>query len=117
MNRTRILLVALVAVILMRLYPDRTGVIEQIVVAAGILYCAVWAVSFYKRTRARTAQAAADEREYREYKAELDSIRAQYDPSRDPDDLTSIPPPYQDALTALHDKHAAMLTRKFGPRS
>jgi hypothetical protein len=46
----------------------------------------------------------------------LDIIRTRFDPQRDLEDPTSLSPEYRDALTALHDKHHAMLERKFGPR-
>ena len=45
------------------------------------------------------------------------TLRARYDGNRDLSDPTSIDPDYRDALTALHDRHQAMLDRKFGPRS
>ena len=121
MNRTRFLLAALVVVVLMRLYPDKTGIIERFAVAGAALYGMIWGIlrliAHFRRVRAQAAQEAADEREYRQYKEELDSLRAASEPRRDPDDLTSITPEYQEALTRLHDKHEAMLTRKFGPRS
>ena len=60
------------------------------------------------------AQDAADDQEYRQYKTELDSIRAKYDPNRDLTDPDSISQQYKDELSALHDKHEEMLTRKFG---
>ena len=65
---------------------------------------------------AEAVQLAADDAEYRQYKMELDVIRAKYDPHRDLSEPTSISPEYRNELSALHDKHQAMLERKFGPR-
>ncbi len=120
MNRTRILVALLVVVILMQLFPEKTGVIQRTAIVGGGLYFLVWAavrfLAQHKKRRAEAAQLAADEAEYQEYRRELDVIRETHDPSRDLSDPTSISPQYQAALSALHDKHQDMLARKFGPR-
>lgn len=120
MTRTRILLFLLAMVVLMQLFPDRAGTIEVVAVTGGGLCCLAWAANrFLARRRleaANAAQAAADEEEYRHYKSALDMLRATHEPLRDWNDPTSITPEYQGALAALHDKHEAMLTRKFGRR-
>ncbi|HEY3659397.1 MAG TPA: hypothetical protein VGL34_30855 [Steroidobacteraceae bacterium] len=119
MNRTRFLVVLLLVVVLIQLFPGKAGTIELVAVGAGILYYLTWAtlkfLAEYKKKSAQAAQAAADEQEYREYKTELDSIRAKYNANRDWDELTSIPQECKDELSTLHDRHQAMLTRKFGP--
>jgi hypothetical protein len=119
-SRTRLLLALLVVVVLIQIYPDRAGVIELIAVGGAALYCLIWATSKgfaqYKAMKLRAAQEAADAEEYRQYNMELDSIRAKYDPHRDLTEPASIPQEYKDELAALHDKHEAMLTRKFGAR-
>jgi hypothetical protein len=87
-------------------------------VGGAALYSLVWAIlkghAQYKSKSLRAALEAADAEEYRQYAVELDAIRAKYDPHRDLTDPTSIPQEFKDELSALHDKHAAMLTRKFG---
>jgi len=107
-------------VILMHLFPEKAGAIEKVAIVGGGLYFLAWAavrfLAQHKRRAAEAAQSAADEAEYQVYKRELDVIRATYDPVRDLNDPTSISPEYQAALSALHDKHQDMLTRKFGPR-
>jgi hypothetical protein len=119
-NRTRILVALLVLVVLVQLFPDRATLIKLIWVSAAALYTLLWATLRYaalrKRKSAEAALAAADELEYRQYRDELDIIRTRFDPQRDLEDPTSLSPEYRDALTALHDKHHAMLERKFGPR-
>ena len=120
MNRTRFLVALLVVVVLLQLFPDKTAAIEAAAVSAGALYCLSWALSKYlaqyKKRAAQAAQEAADAEQYLQYERELDSIRAKYAQERDLTDPTLISPEYKDALSALHDKHEAMLTRKFGPR-
>lgn len=117
-TRTRFLLALLVLVISIRLYPDRVNTFEWVAIVGGALYCVVWGASRFlakcKARNAQAAQAAADEQEYRQYKGQLESIRAQFDPNRNLDDPASIAPEYKNALSALHDEHEAMLTRKFG---
>ena len=120
MNRTRLLVALLVVVILLQLFPEKTAIIELVAVSAGALYCLSWAISRYvAQYQKRAAQAAqdaadADADEYRQYEMELDSIRAKYDPNGNLTDPTSISQEYKDELSALHDKHETMLTRKFG---
>ena len=120
MNRTRILIALLVLVILMQLFPEKTGVIQKAAIIGGGLYFLAWTAVRYlaqhKKRRAEAAQSAADDAEYQVYKRELDVIRATHDPTRDLSDPTSISPEYQAALSALHDRHQDMLARKFGPR-
>jgi len=117
-NRTRLLVALLVVVILLQLFPEKTAIIELVAVSAGALYCLSWAISRYvaqyKKRAAQAAQDAADADEYRQYEMELDSIRAKYDPNGNLTDPTSISQEYKDELSALHDKHETMLTRKFG---
>jgi hypothetical protein len=119
-SRTRILVALLVLVVLLELFPERSTLIKGVAVSVGALYALAWGgarfFAQYRRNSAQAAQQAADETEYREYKMELDRIRARHDPDRNLDEPTSIPPAYRDELTALHDKHEAMLTRKFGAR-
>jgi hypothetical protein len=119
-NRTRILVALLIMVILMQLFPEKSGAIQRVAIVGGGLYFLAWAavrfLAQHKRRAAEAAQSAADEAEYREYKRELDATRAAHDPTRDLNDPTSISPEYQAALTVLHDKHQHMLARKFGPR-
>jgi hypothetical protein len=117
-SRTRLLVALLVVVVLIQIYPDRAGVIELLAVGGAALYSLAWALSRgyaqYKAKSLRAAQEAADAEEYRQYEMELDAIRGEYDPHRDLADPASISQEYKDALSALHDRHEAMLTRKFG---
>lgn len=119
-NRTRILLALLCMVVMLQLFPGQAALIKLVAVSAGGLWCVAWAGSTYmtrrKQRLAEAAQAAADASEYQQYKAELDAIRARHDPHRDLTEPTSISPEYAGELAALHDKHQAMLDRKFGPR-
>lgn len=114
------MLALLVLVVLLQLFPDKAPVIKLVWVTAGALYAFVWAGAKYlanhKLKAAEAAQLAADDAEYRQYQMELDVIRAKYDPHRDLSEPTSISPEYRNELSALHDRHHAMLERKFGPR-
>jgi len=67
----------------------------------------------FRERRQRAAQEAADERAYREYKQELDSIRAKYDADREPDAMSEA---YEAEIAALHDKYQDMLGESFGLR-
>ncbi|MDB6084025.1 MAG: hypothetical protein JWN43_1906 [Gammaproteobacteria bacterium] len=120
MNRTRFLVALLVVVALIQVYPDRAATIEMLAIGGAALYCIIWAtaraLARYKKTRLQAAREAADDREYRLYHQELESIRAKYDPHRDVTDPASISQEYKDELTRLHDRHQGMLDRKFGPR-
>jgi hypothetical protein len=119
MSRTRLLIWILALVALLQLFPDKAGRIEIFAVIAGVMYCAAWVIPKYisrrKNQAARAALVNSDEREYLEYAAALQAIRAKYDPHRDLDDPTSISPEYQAEISALLDRHQAMLKRKFGP--
>jgi hypothetical protein len=121
MTRTRLLVIILALVVLIQVFPDRARLIEVLILGGTALYCAVWAARVYsprlKEAAKLKALAASDEAEYRQYALELQSIRAKYDPDRDFEDPTSISQEYKDELSALHDRHEAMLQRKFGPRS
>jgi hypothetical protein len=120
MNRTRILLAVLVMVVLLQLFPAKADLIKAVFVGAGVVYCVIWAVQRYlaaaRRKQALAAQQAADDEEYRQYKLALDAIRERHDPRRDLDDPTSITAEYREELNRLHDRHQAMLGRKFGAR-
>lgn len=109
MTRTRFLLTLLLVAILLRLFPDRSAFIEQVAVGGAALYCLIWLGSrFLGRYRLRRQQdrlAAADAAEYRDYERELADIRARTDESS---------PQFQVELSALHERHRDMLTRKFG---
>ncbi len=119
MNRTRLLVWILALVVLIQVFPDKASRIEVFAVIAALIYCAAWVIpkvlSRRKNQAAQAALAAADEQEYLRYSGELNAIRAKYDPHRDLDDPTSISPEYQAEITALLDRHDAMLRRKFGP--
>jgi Tfp pilus assembly protein PilN len=120
LNRTRILLVILVMVALIQIYPDRASLIEGVAIVGGGLYAVAWyaanARARYKRLAAESAQAAADDREYRSYREELDAIRARFDPDRALGEPTAMSADYQKELDVLHERHRNMLSRKFGPR-
>ena len=107
-------------VILMQLFPEKAGAIERAAIIGGGLYFLAWtavrSLGQHKRRSAEAAQSAADDREYQEYKRELDDIRARHEPTRDLNDPTSISQEYQAELAALHDQHQPMLARKFGSR-
>jgi sugar (pentulose or hexulose) kinase len=117
-SRTRLLVVLLVVVVLIQIYPERAGIIEAMAVGGAALVALVWAITKgfarYKSKSLRAAQEAANAEEYRQYEVELNAIRAKYDPHRDLTEPTSISQEYKDELSALHDRHEAMLARKFG---
>jgi len=119
MSRTRLLIWILALVALLQIFPDKAARIEVFAVIAAVIYCAAWVIPKYisrrKNRATRAALVTADEREYLEYAAALQAIRAKYDPQRDLDDPTSISPEYQAEITALLDRHDAMLKRKFAP--
>lgn len=119
-SRTRILVALVVVVALIQIYPDRAAIVEVLAVIGAVVYFGVWAgVTFLRHRRQRTTlsrQAAADEEEYQRYRSALDAIRARHDPHRDLNDPTRISQDYKDDLAALHDRHEALLARKFGPR-
>ena len=119
-NRTRLLVALLVVVILLQLFPDRAAIIKLVAVVAGALYALAWALAKYRaqhRTKAAlAAQEAADAEEYRQYEIELYAIREKHDPNGEGTDPDTVTPEYRAALSALHDRHEAMLNRKFGAR-
>jgi hypothetical protein len=121
MTRTRLLIWIVALVALLEIFPDKVGRIEVFAVVAALVYCAAWVIPKYlgrrKEQAAQTALALSDDKEYLQYSEELAAIRAKYDPQRDLDDPTSISAEYQAEISALHDRHEAMLKRKFGPRS
>jgi len=118
MNRTRILLAVLVMVVLLQFFPAQANLIKAVFVGVGLLYCLVWGGRRYlaatRKKSALAAQQAADDEEYRAYQRELHAIQLKYDPHRDLDDPTSLSADYRAELNALHDRHEAMLGRKFG---
>ncbi|MDP8985609.1 MAG: hypothetical protein M3N97_11335 [Pseudomonadota bacterium] len=120
MTRTRLLVALLVMVILLQLFPDRAAVIKLVAVGAGALYALGWALAKYRAQRrtkaALAAQEAADAEEYRQYEMELRALREKHDPHGEGADLDAVTPEYRAELSALHDRHEAMLNRKFGAR-
>jgi hypothetical protein len=118
-SRTSFLVAIAVAVLMIQFFPNQAGTIKWVTVALGILYLVIRALRTYPKQyrdkKRRAALAAADDQEYRLYKTELDSIRTKYDPRHEMDENGAVPQAYKDELSALHDKHRAMLTRKFGP--
>ena len=110
MTRTRFLLTLLVVVILLQLFPDKSATVERLAVIGVALYALIWLgsrfLTVYRSRRQKARLAASDEEEYRTYESELAAIRARTDPA-------SLE--YRNELSALHDKHREMLTRKFGP--
>jgi hypothetical protein len=120
MNRTRILLAVLVMVVLLQFFPAKANLIKTVFVGAGVIYCLVWGgrrtLAANRKQKALAAQQAADDQEYQQYQQELHAIQLKYDPRRDLDDPTSLSDDYRAELNALHDRHAAMLGRKFGAR-
>jgi hypothetical protein len=118
-SRTLFLAAVAVIVLAMQFFPDQASHVKRTVIALGILYLAIRALRTYPRQyrdkRIRAAQEAADDREYRQYEIELEAIRAMYAPIHDLDEIAVIPQEYQNDLSALHDRHRAMLDRKFGP--
>ena len=110
MTRTRFLLTLLVVAVLLRVFPDRSALVERAALGAVALYSLIWLGSrFWGQQRARRQRdrrTAADAQQYREYERELADIRARIDESS---------PQYQVELNALHDRHRDMLGRKFGP--
>jgi len=119
-NRTRILVALLVLVVLVQLFPAKSALIKMIWVSGGGILVAAWALTRYfaqrRKKSVEAAQSANDDREYQQYRQELDIIRGKYDPLRDLDDPTSITAECRDELNALHERHRAMLERKFGTR-
>ncbi len=117
MTRTRFLVAIAVAALLIQFLPDQASTIKWSVIALGAVYLLTMALRTYPRRfrerRQRAAQEAADERAYREYKQELDSIRAKYEADREPDAMSEA---YEAEIAALHDKYQDMLGRKFGLR-
>jgi hypothetical protein len=105
-------------VVLLQLFPGRAALIKLLFVGAGVVYCVIWGIHRYRmaaRKKRILAQIeAADDAEYRQYKLELDAIRLRHDAHRDLENPTSISDDYRDELNSLHDRHQAMLGRKFG---
>ncbi len=117
MTRTRFLVAIAVAALLIQFLPDQAHTIKWVVIALGAAYLLTMALRTYPRqfreSRQRAAQEAADERAYRDYRQELDAIRAKYEADRQPDALSQE---YEAEIAALHDKYQDMLGRKFGLR-
>ena len=117
MTRTRFLIVIAVAAALYELFPRYAALIQAATIALAILYLATRLLTIYparfREKRRLAALAESDDLAFRQYKAELDDIRAKYDPDRAPDHLS---PEYSSAIDALHDKYRDMLGRKFGER-
>jgi len=118
-SRTRFLVAIAVIVLLMQFFPNQASAIRLAGIALGLLYLAVRALrtypALYRDKKKRAAQQAADDEAYRQYKIEVDAIRAKYDPNHELTDDTAMQQEYRDELSALHDKYQAMLSRKFGP--
>jgi hypothetical protein len=117
-RRTSLLLTAAAALLLVHFFPGLAGTVAWLAFAAGLVWLAVVAsriFTHYRDKKSRAMQQAADELEYRSYKAELDALRAKHDPNHEWDEATDYPRAYRDSLSALHERYQAMLERRFGP--
>jgi Tfp pilus assembly protein PilE len=117
-SRTRFLVAIAIAAVLMQVYPAYVGAIKRGLVLLGVTYLLVRALKTYPRLyqekKRQAAQNVADAQEYLDYARELETIRSTFDPNHHDGADVDPPPEYQDALTALSEKHRDMLTRKFG---
>lgn len=116
-RRTSLLLAAAVALILVHFFPALAAPVAWLAFAAGLVWIAVVAsrlLTYYRDKSSRAAQQAADDMEYRSYKAELDALRAQHDPNNEWNESTDYPLAYRESLSALHERYQAMLERRFG---
>ncbi len=117
-RRTSLLLAAAAALLLVHFFPDLAAPVAWLALAAGLVWIAVVAsrlLAYYRNKTRRAAQQAADDLEYRSYKAELDALRAQFDPNHEWNESTDYPRAYRESLSALHQRYQAMLERRFGP--
>ena len=109
MNRTRFLAAIAVAALSMQVFPSHADLIKWVAIGLGVLYLLGRALLTYPRQyrmkRRLAAQRAADEREFREYSEELAALRDRH---------AALPEVYASAVALLHEKHRAMLERKFG---
>jgi len=109
-SRTRFLIVIAIAALLIQLFPAYAGTIKWLAIGAGVAFLAVQALRTYPRQfklkRLESRQRIADDAGYAEYSAALAALKASGE--------TITPEEYAVRLAALHEKHRAMLKRKFG---
>jgi hypothetical protein len=118
-SRTIFLAAIALAVLLMQLLPNQAQIFKWIAFGFGVLYLFGRALTTYPRLfrerKRRAAQQRADEQEYQQYQSDLASIRARHDPQHElVMGRSELSQEFKDELTALHEKHQAMLERKFG---
>ncbi len=117
-RRTSLLLAAAVALLVVHFFPYLAAPVAWLSLAVGIVWAGLLVsriLSHYREARSRAAQQAADEKAYRDYEAQLDAIRTQFDPNHEWNEATAYPDAYRAALSALHERYRAMLERRFGP--
>ena len=117
-RRTSLLLAAAVALLLVHFFPHLAAPVAWLALAVGLVWAAVFSLRIFlllRERRSRAVQQAADEKAYRDYKAELDKLRTRFDPNHEWNEATELPHVYREALSALHERYRSMLERRFGP--
>jgi len=118
MTRTWFLAVIAAAAGSMQLIPAYAGPIKWVAIVSGVLYLMIRALKTYPKQyrlrKQRKAQVVADDSEYFLYSQELISLREKYTAAGAETGSGMLVERYEAEVALLHDRHRAMLERKFG---
>jgi type VI protein secretion system component VasK len=118
MTLTNTLLVIIAAMLFARFWPEQARALATIAIVVGLLYAVWWLIFSYperrRRNKARAAQEAADEAQYREFQQQHKAIRRKFGPEHQWNEATSLPREYTEEMDALNAKYALVLARRLG---
>ena len=118
MNTTNSLLVAILALLLLKFYPTFTAAAVAIALAAFALFACYWMAARFpawqRKRRAGRIQEEQDERDFWEYNGRHTAIRSKFDPEGTWNEATSIPAEYLSEIRELNLKYRQMLKRRNG---
>lgn len=118
MTLTNYLLLVIAAILLAKFFPSAAATIALIGLAASVAYGLYWIVAVHpgkrRQEKMQREQEAKDDKEYWEYQAQFDAIRARHDPKREWHEATVVPQAYKDEIRRLNAEHHEMLKRRNG---
>ena len=114
MSITNFLLLVVIMILIRQFYPGLADALVGILIVGGIAYGGYWLLRKYPAHRTATAQRKADDGEYWKYQTDHEAIRSRYDPNRQWNEATTVPPEYLAEIRALNQAHHQMLRRRNG---
>lgn len=118
MTITNTLLLAILVVLILKLFPSEVASLAGVAIAGLVLYSCYWLVARYPNWRRQRKvgqhQAAQDERDFWEWEKKHKAIRAKFDPLGQWNEATTLPSEYRSEIRDLNTQYRDMLQRRNG---